>query len=1710
MKKHVFKRCLSLVIAVLMLTCNMPFVSLAAEGDGITISSNVTAQDIEIDADIEFTYYVEIDNIPYNGEVTGSDYKTYKIQNGMLTMPYNVSAVITDIPAGATYSIKRLEYDNDKYALIEETDAETGDMSAFEYYMTIDGEREKIDADTFNKETDNGNNLTATKYKYTDADGNKHYYDASQVDSLTDTYEVVKKTVPSTTYTFEQKDYFYLKDSLQEYNLSFELKNSGYNSSKSWGVTTYKYEGSLKIDIEGYDGELQGDSTDSISGSSTSIGGSKDKAKEDFISKAATSLGRLSYRFLNETVNQETHLTTAIQGNVTDKLPESNTLSDSEQTFDPIQATAYGFKMVTEHTAVFEAVEVSVAKNLVFDAVFAPAPTGTFSVDFIIYSGKYPESYEDAAFEIRDVNGNVLVEGKDYQLNISSDSVDLKLAEIGYTQYVFSGLKHGLYTIQQSKGADGYIVDSTIYPFEVQRKGGAVVGDNFAKSSFKSQYTALTNNTYNFIQSFRVFKNNSFTLKFTKVDQNNEVVEGAQFMLIERDALLELVMTLARESAGNLDFQQIIQQLQGTDWSNLDVGTIIGIILNIVNLNPDTLSQITIPAILTATSDKNGIVSLNNSSNILNVVGALAGSGISGEQLAEVLKSVFGSMIPEQYLPLLDTLAGLAGSINVNTGMRSGAYVMIETQAPAGYERNSLVYTFVINADGTANVTAGVLFPVIVDAINSRFGINLKDILISAEEFERYKDTIGGAFATFDEYAGAVIDNVVNFLGEILGEENATAETLNAIKNQIHGYYEQYGDLADAIGKTIHDINSMITDQVTEDWHYYNTRYFVDVAINITDCNGNEIDGATYTVVDSDGNEIEVTSNTVTVPFGDYTIKDVDVPDGYLLIEDSTITKVTVDDPAGVYSFDLSYHRAGDPVITTVDSSCETEGTKTTRTYCEVCGELLSEETETIAPKGHSFGEWETVESSTCTSNGIEKHTCSVCGLTETKDLELAAHDWQDEYTTDKNPTCTADGSKSIHCKNCDATTSSTVIPATGHTPKTVAGEEPTCTETGLTEGSRCSVCDTVLEAQRTIAAKGHEKAIDNAVAPTCTETGLTEGSHCSVCNTVLVEQEEVPATGHKPATDKAVEPTCTETGLTEGSHCSVCKTVLVKQDEVPANGHKPVTDKAVDPACTETGLTEGSHCSVCKAVLVEQEEVTAKGHAYGEPAFTWSKDLKTAHALFVCENDNSHNKEFKATVNSAVKTPATCTKDGTTTYTATVSFDGKEYTDTKDVVDIQATGHSYTDYHYNNDATYWEDGTETAECDNGCGTKDTQTAEGTKLIDNDPPTVVITVNNSKWYEFLNSITFGLFFNESQIVTIEAEDSGSGVDKIFYYLSDTEVSADDIENISDGTEYDGSFRINPDNKYIIYVKVIDKLGNTAYYSSDGIVLDATAPEFYGPDAPKDGDVYCVSKSIGVTDENFDRVEVDGVKVDVNHPDNAYYFTVNEPGNHTIVVYDKAGNTLTVNITINGQHMFGDWQEIQAPTCVQRGRWERTCQYCDETEIKLSTDDEFDLHHIWGEPTITRPTCTEKGFTTHTCTVCGYTYKDSYTDALGHSFTDYVFDGNATCTADGTKTAKCEHCDETDTIAVEGSMLSHTYENGVCTICGEKDTDVKESAPETTEPTDSDDEPTSTTDDKNTPAKSPATGNSHYTAAIAGLIACAAAGLVVITKKREED
>ena len=257
-----------------------------------------------------------------------------------------------------------------------------------------------------------------------------------------------------------------------------------------------------------------------------------------------------------------------------------------------------------------------------------------------------------------------------------------------------------------------------------------------------------------------------------------------------------------------------------------------------------------------------------------------------------------------------------------------------------------------------------------------------------------------------------------------------------------------------------------------------------------------------------------------------------------------------------------------------------------------------------IIPKvGHDFTNYISDDNATCEKNCTETAVCNreECSATKTREIANTAlgHSFG-EYIYNNDATCTQNGTQTATCQRegCKIIRNEIVEGSMlEHTIETLNAVEPTCTQNGLTEGEKCSVCDEILKAQKVISALGHTEVIDNALSPDCLNDGLTEGKHCSVCGEVLVAQTLVPALGHTEIVDNAVDPTCITAGLTEGKHCVTCGMVLAAQKVIPMLGHTKVTDSAVFPDCVNNGLTEGSHCSVCNEILKAQEVVPAFGH---------------------------------------------------------------------------------------------------------------------------------------------------------------------------------------------------------------------------------------------------------------------------------------------------------------------------------------------------------------------------------------------------------------------------------------------------------------------------------------------------------------------------------
>ena len=283
---------------------------------------------------------------------------------------------------------------------------------------------------------------------------------------------------------------------------------------------------------------------------------------------------------------------------------------------------------------------------------------------------------------------------------------------------------------------------------------------------------------------------------------------------------------------------------------------------------------------------------------------------------------------------------------------------------------------------------------------------------------------------------------------------------------------------------------------------------------------------------------------------------------------------------------------------------------------CEECGYMQS---ESLPALGHTTTKDPAVKAG-CTEEGLtEGSHCSVCHevLLQQQPIPAFGHAPLVDYSV--KATCTAEGlTEGSHCGICGVQLEEQKpVAATGHEYDNGSVVTPAnCLQVGTIRYS-CIYCGTsYLE---TYAALKHNVVLDAAVAATCTTTGLTEGSHCSLCSQVFTPQEVIPASGHVPVTDLAVEPTCLVEGLTEGSHCYICQAVLTAQETIPANGHLPVVDAAVDPTCTAEGLTEGSHCAACSEVLVAQESVAMLEHEEQETVLIAATCQAPGLKVFTC-----------------------------------------------------------------------------------------------------------------------------------------------------------------------------------------------------------------------------------------------------------------------------------------------------------------------------------------------------------------------------------------------------------------------------------------------------------------------------------------------------------
>ena len=189
---------------------------------------------------------------------------------------------------------------------------------------------------------------------------------------------------------------------------------------------------------------------------------------------------------------------------------------------------------------------------------------------------------------------------------------------------------------------------------------------------------------------------------------------------------------------------------------------------------------------------------------------------------------------------------------------------------------------------------------------------------------------------------------------------------------------------------------------------------------------------------------------------------------------------------------------------------------------------------------------------------------------------------------------------------------------------------------------------------------------------------------------------------------------------------------------------------------------------------------------------------------------------------------------------------------------------------------------------------------------DIEKPTGKISLDTNEWKTLLNTITFGLFFKDTQTVTITAADNSGETVTVEYLLSAKELTKAELDGMT-FTAYTAPFGIDPDNEYIIYVKLTDTAGNMDYICSDGIVLDGTSPVITGIG---NGKTYCEAQTVTVDEKYVDTVTVNGTAVTLD--ENGSFVLSPADGEQRIVVTDRAGNTAEMTVTVNDGHTFGEW------------------------------------------------------------------------------------------------------------------------------------------------------------------------------------------------------
>lgn len=685
---------------------------------------------------------------------------------------------------------------------------------------------------------------------------------------------------------------------------------------------------------------------------------------------------------------------------------------------------------------------------------------------------------------------------------------------------------------------------------------------------------------------------------------------------------------------------------------------------------------------------------------------------------------------------------------------------------------------------------------------------------------------------------------------------------------------------------------------------------------------------------------------------------------------------------------------------------------------------VACDENEVGCGSKHAWDDGVAIVEATCASGGKSLYTCTVCG----KQKEVVTQRLQHQVVIDE-------------------------------------ATEPTCNATGLTEGSHCDLCGTVLSPQQELGMVDHKIVIDEAVAPACTTKGLTEGQHCLWCDEMTIKQEEVPATGHlhvKMEVDE--EPTCDKIGAGH-KVCADCGETLVSYEEIPAKGHtegKWIEDIA--PTCSIKG-SRHQVCAVCEATL-KVEEIECIPHTYDKEIITKNptcKETGIQHKECVCGarlEDEIIDKYSHIPSDWIVTKDSTCTAEGSrhqvclvceteiavevvakkahtwsewkTTKYADCENEGEKtrscgVCDAFENAQIDKLGHTYGEFEIVKQPTCEAEGEKQQKCIVCSKTLKTATIPATGHAYGEwkvttPATCTemgvetrVCAHDEKHAETRELAMLAHTPGEWTIkthATCQAEGEEHQLCKVCHTELHTNVlqkidhTPGEFEEITPATcDTDGK----KEQKCTVCHEVLQTL-----------VITATGHQV-GEESKVIVQPTCTTTGTALTK--------------CLNCDKEFYTIIPENGHNNKVLEGVPATCLESGLEEGTEcTVCGHIEQKVIPALGHDIQWQHSetehwkgCTRCDHKE---STPEN---HTMMTSPDSKEPTCTEDGYhASEVCEICGYRDNASVIHALGHSYsTEWTVDVEPTCETDGSQSHHCIRCgDKADVTPI--SAIGHKF------------------------------------------------------------------------------